>query len=464
MRRVVLEEGQVLDEELLARPGAYDADILRSTVDIIEEVRKNGDAALREYTRRFDHVEVSGFRVSDEAIDAAVASVSPNVMAALEDAAYNIRDFHERQKTQSWFNTRPDGALVGSKVTPLESSGIYVPGGRAQYPSTVLMNAIPAAVAGVSRIVMCAPPTTTGDIDPVTLAAARIAGVDEIYSVGGAQAIAAMAYGTESIPCVDKITGPGNAYVAAAKKLVSGDVGIDMIAGPSEVCIMADEFAQPELVAIDLMAQAEHDPRATCYLVTMSERFADETEEYVEEYLKETTREEITRTSLSERGLVVVCPNLASAIYAVNVIAPEHLEINMTDPMELLGAIKHAGAIFLGEYTPESVGDYVAGPNHTLPTGGTARFSSPLSISDFVKHSSVIQYTYAALENDAQTIETIAEREGLWAHGRAVALRLELVEAAYQELISGLDDETDDEYDDDEDYEGEDARGQGEEE
>jgi histidinol dehydrogenase len=285
-------------------------------------------------------------------------------------------------------------------------------------------------VAGVSRIVCVTPPTKDGSLDPAILEACRIAGVTEIYSIGGAQAVAALAYGTESIEPVSKITGPGNAYVAAAKKICSGDVGIDMIAGPSEVCVVADESADPKLVAIDLMAQAEHDPLASCYLVTFSDEYADEVEAAIDEHMKSSTRAEITTASLADQGLVVVCTDMPTAMGAVNVIAPEHLEMHVRGAMDLLGSIRNAGAIFLGEWTPEAVGDYVAGPNHTLPTGGTARFSSPLSVDDFVKKSSVIQYTAAALKNDASSIMTIADHEGLWAHAQSVRLRMGRIQSA----------------------------------
>ena len=326
---------------------------------------------------------------------------------------------------QSWFYAREDGAIVGAKVTPLDSVGVYVPGGRALYPSTLLMNALPASVAGVKRIVVVNPPSRECALDPAIAKACQLAGVTEIYSVGGAQAIAALAYGTDQIAPVDKITGPGNAFVAAAKKLVSGDVGIDMIAGPSEVCVVADDTADPSLVAIDLMAQAEHDPLATCYLVTFSQAYADSVEAAINEHMKESTRVEITTASLADQGLIVVCADLPQALEAVNVIAPEHLELHMANPMDSLGAIRHAGAIFLGEWTPEAVGDYVAGPNHTLPTGGTARFSSPLAVEQFVKKSSIIQYSQAALNADAPAIVAIAEHEGLWAHARSVKLRMQ---------------------------------------
>lgn len=434
MRRIELEANQAFEESLLNRTSAFNADALVAATNIVEAVRERGDAALKEFTQRFDGVELESFRVSNAAIDEAIAKVDPTVAKALQKAANQIRDFHERQKQQGWFALREDGALVGAKVEPLDSVGVYVPGGRALYPSSVLMNAIPASVAGVKRIVCATPPTKDGSLDPAIVEACRIAGVTEIYAIGGAQAIGALAYGTETIAPVDKITGPGNAFVAAAKKVVSGDVGIDMIAGPSEVCVVADETALPELVAIDLMAQAEHDPLASCYLVTFSSEYADQVEAAINEHMKESTRAEITKASLDNQGLIIVCPSLPAALETVNVIAPEHLELHVSNAMELLGSIRHAGAIFMGEWTPEAVGDYVAGPNHTLPTGGTARFSSPLSVDEFIKKSSVIQYSAAALMRDASAIMTIADHEGLWAHAQSVRLRTKLAE---QEGING---------------------------
>ncbi|MCI1480149.1 MAG: histidinol dehydrogenase [Eggerthellaceae bacterium] len=423
MRRVILSQGETFSNDHLQRTSAFNAGALEAATNIVSRVREEGDAALRDLTAKFDGVEIEDFRVSQEAIDAAIAQIDPHLQKSLAQAARQIRAFHERQKQQSWFSVRADGALVGSKVEPIESVGIYAPGGRALYPSTVLMNAIPAHVAGVSRIALCTPPTKDGSLDPAVLEAARLAGITEIYTVGGAQAIAALAYGTESIAPVSKITGPGNAFVAAAKKIVSGDVGIDMIAGPSEVCVVADETADPKMVAIDLMAQAEHDPLASCYLVTFSTAYADEVEANIADHMKRSKRAEITAASL-EHGLIVVVPDMATAMEAVNVIAPEHLELHIADPMAQLGAVRNAGAIFLGEWTPEAVGDYVAGPNHTLPTGGTARFSSPLSVDDFIKKSSVIQYTPAALARDGEAIVAIADREGLWSHAESVRLRL----------------------------------------
>ncbi|MBR2804272.1 MAG: histidinol dehydrogenase [Eggerthellaceae bacterium] len=427
MRRVILKPGEEFSNLHLQRKSAFNAKALQIATEIVEDVRQRGDECLRELTAKFDGVEVENFRVPQEAIDEAVAQCDPVLAEALEHAAAQIREYHERQLEQSWFATRENGAIIGAKVTPLDSVGIYVPGGRALYPSTLLMNAIPASVAGVCRIVVVNPPTKDGSLDSAILKACELAGVTEIYSVGGAQAIAALAYGTDQIAPVDKITGPGNAFVAAAKKIVSGDVGIDMIAGPSEVCVVADETADPRLVAIDLMAQAEHDPLATCYLVTFSAEYANAVEAAIAGHVKESTRADITMTSLDNEGLIVVCEDLVQAIGAVNVIAPEHLELHIANPMDSLGAIRHAGAIFLGEWTPEAVGDYVAGPNHTLPTGGTARFSSPLSTEEFIKKSSIIQYSPTALADDADSIARIAHHEGLWAHARSVELRQQML-------------------------------------
>ncbi len=437
MRRIDLKPLEPFTSDFINRSGAFNPGALTAATAIIEQVRAEGDAALRALTEKFDGVVIEDFRVAPAALDAAMAEVDPETIEALEHAAAQIRDFHERQKQQSWFFAREDGAIVGSKVTPLDSVGIYVPGGRALYPSTVLMNALPAQVAGVERIVCVTPPTKDGTLDAAILAACKIAGVTEIYTVGGAQAVAALAYGTETIRPVAKITGPGNAFVAAAKKLVSGDVGIDMIAGPSEVCVVADETADPSMVAIDLMAQAEHDPLAACYLVTFSDAYADAVEAAIADHMERSTRADITRASLDDHGLIVVCPTMEQALEAVNVIAPEHLEMHVANAMEYLGAIRNAGAIFLGEWTPEAVGDYVAGPNHTLPTGGTARYSSPLSVDDFVKKSSVIQYTAAALRNDARSVVQIATHEGLWAHAQSVALRLQSLLAAEQTSVAG---------------------------
>ena len=433
MRKIVLAEGESFDSSLLERDSAFDASAMKAAVDIVDAVRREGDSALRRYAMLFDHVDLETIEVTREEIDDALMAVDDEFVEAIEYAADNIASFHTRQLQESWFTTRPDGAITGQHITPIDRVGIYVPGGRAQYPSTVLMNALPAAVANVGEIIMCTPVGKDGVVNPYTLAAAEIAGVDRIFKVGGPQAIAAMAYGTESIPAVSKITGPGNAYVAAAKKLVNGDVGIDMIAGPSEVCVLADETAAPDFVAIDLMAQAEHDPKATCYFVTTDETLVEEVEESLSELIEASERREITEASL-EHGLIVVCKTLTQAFDAVNVIAPEHLEINMKDPWELLGSVRNAGAIFLGPWTPEAVGDYIAGPNHTLPTGGTAAFSSPLSVDDFMKKSSVLSYSFDALEADGDAVMTMASRESLWAHGASVDVRLRFMQYLKSEL------------------------------
>lgn len=440
MKTIILGAGERLAPVQLTRKGVLPAEIQAAARDIVTQVREGGDAALRRFEHEFDGVDLASFRLPQEAIDRALEGLDPAFVSALEKAARQIRDFHEREVTQSWFTTRADGTMLGVKVTPVAAAGIYVPGGRAQYPSTVLMNAIPAKVAGVERIVMVTPPqrgAAPGEpaLSPYTLAAACVAGVDEIYTIGGAQAIAALAYGTESIPKVDKITGPGNAYVAAAKQLVSGDVGIDMIAGPSEVCVLADASANPVVVAADLMAQAEHDPLAACYLVTPDEAFAHEVERTVELLVAQSPRAGITRTSLENEGAIVIAPDRAAAVDAVNTIAPEHLELHCSDAMGLLGSIRNAGAIFVGAWSSEPLGDYVAGPNHTLPTGGTAVFSNPLSVEDFVKRSSVICYTPEGLLADAPATQRLAEGEGLWAHALSAGLRRRALEQG-EEAVS----------------------------
>ena len=433
MRTITLQPGELLDASMLTREGVLPADITAAAQQIIDTVRAEGDAAVRRYCREFDGVELESFRLPQEQIDAALEGLDPAFLAALEKAAAQIRDFHEREVQQSWFTTRADGTMLGVKVTPVAAAGIYVPGGRAQYPSTVLMNAVPAKVAGVERVVMVTPPQRdvapgACSISPYTLAAAKVGGVDEIYTVGGAQAVAALAYGTESIPRVEKITGPGNAYVAAAKRLVSGDVGIDMVAGPSEVCVLADATAKPAVVAADLMAQAEHDPLAACYLVTCDAAFAHEVERALALLLPASPREDITRTSLDDQGTIVIAPDMPTAVAAVNTIAPEHLELHCADALGLLGTIRNAGAIFVGAWSSEPLGDYVAGPNHTLPTGGTAMFSNPLSVEDFVKKSSVICYTPEGLLADAPATQRLAQAEGLWAHALSAALRRRVLE------------------------------------
>ncbi len=436
LRRIVLEPGQRMTERDLARSGGVDAEVIGVAARIVDDVRARGDEALRELTAQFDKCVLDDFRVTEAEIAAAVNECEPAFLDAIRTAALAIEEFHARQIQQSWFTAGEGGVFLGQKVTPLSRVGIYVPGGRALYPSSVLMTAIPALVAGVDEIAMVVPPASDGTVNPYTLAAAAEVGITEIYKVGGAQAIAALAYGTESIPRVDKVVGPGNAYVTAAKKLVMGDVGIDMLAGPSEVLVLADESTVPAFVAIDLMAQAEHDPRAATYLVTTDPGLPDFVEEALVILIAESPRGEITQRSLVDNGVVIVCPDMESALDTVDVIAPEHLEVMCEDPFELLGSIRNAGAIFLGHWTCESVGDYVAGPNHVLPTGGTARFSSPLSVDDFVKKSSVLSYSYDALEMDGPTVIEIASREGLWAHARAVSLRIEAAQAERQAIDS----------------------------
>lgn len=428
MRRVTLEGGRRLTQADLNRTGALPADVVASAEAIVEDVRARGDAAVRELCLRFDGACPGDFRVPDELVRGATGLVPEEFLAALSRARDQIRDFHEREREQSWFTTRADGTMLGVKVTPVASAAVYVPGGRAQYPSTVLMDTIPAKVAGVGRVVMVTPPQADGTLSAYTLAAAALAGVDEVYAVGGAQAIAAVAYGTETIPAVEKIVGPGNAYVAAAKRYVSGDVGIDMVAGPSEVCVLADSTADPVVVAADLMAQAEHDPMASCYLVTCDEALPERVLEAVETLVAQSPREGITRTSLDERGVIVVCETPDAAVDAVNVIAPEHLELHCGDAMALLGRVRNAGAIFVGPWSSEPLGDYVAGPNHTLPTGGTARWANPLGVYDFQKRSSVICYTPEGLLADAPATQTIAQAEGLWAHALSVGLRRRIAE------------------------------------
>ena len=443
MKTIKLAAGELLSVNQLNRKGVLPENIVASAKEIVSRVRAGGDAAVRDYCSRFDGVDLESFRLPQEQIDAALEGLDPTFVAALKKAATQIREFHEREVEQGWFATRADGTMLGVKVTPLAAAGIYVPGGRAQYPSTVLMNAIPAKVAGVKRVVMVTPPQKDGLISPYTLAAAKLGGVDEIYMVGGAQAVAALAYGTETIPKVDKITGPGNAFVAAAKQIVSGDIGIDMIAGPSEVCVLADASANPMVVAADLMAQAEHDPLAACYLVTCDADFAAQVERGIEVLVAQSPREEITRASLDNEGTIVVAADMAAAIEAVNTVAPEHLELHCKDAMGLLGGIRNAGAIFVGAWSSEPLGDYVAGPNHTLPTGGTALFSNPLSVEEFVKRSSVICYTPQGLMKDAPATQRLAEAEGLWSHALSAALRRRILEQGEDsvscEALAGTD-------------------------
>ena len=392
---------------------------------IIADVRKDGDKALFSYTKKFDRLSITKktVKVSDAEFKDARQKVSRDVIESLRLAAKRIESFHRKQLEESWFFHEDDGVTLGQMVRPLERAGAYVPGGKAVYPSSVLMNVIPARVAGVKEVIVCSP-TPDGEINPYVLVAAEIAGADAVYKVGGAQAVAAMAYGTESIPRVDKIVGPGNIYVATAKRLVFGVVDIDMIAGPSEILVVADESANPSFIAADLLSQAEHDEMASSILVTTSKKVADETVKELKKQLKKLSRKDIAEKSLKDYGAIILAKDLGEAADIVNDIAPEHLELSVDRPFELLPEIKNAGAIFLGHYTPEAVGDYVAGPNHTLPTGGTARFFSPLSATDFLKISSILYYSEAAVKKIGRDAIRIAEAEGLTAHANSVLVRL----------------------------------------
>lgn len=395
--------------------------------DVVENIKTNGDKALFDYTKQFDGFELTkdNIRVTDKEIDDAINSLPKEFIRILEEAAENIREFHEKQKRISWIDTKPDGSILGQKFTPIERVGVYVPGGKAAYPSSVLMNIIPAKVAGVNRIVMVTPPGKTGVINAGTLAAAKIAGADEIYKVGGAQAIAALAYGTESIPRCYKICGPGNIFVALAKKAVYGQVSIDSIAGPSEVLVIADETTNPRYAAADLLSQAEHDELASVTLISTSKEVADKTLEEINKFTEVLERKEIIKKSLDNFGTIFITDDMDMAIDTVNEIAPEHLEILTKNPFEIMPKINNAGAIFLGEYTSEPLGDYLAGPNHVLPTNGTAKFFSPLNVDDFCKKSSIISYSKEALTKVHADVEYFAKQEGLTAHANSVAVRFE---------------------------------------
>ena len=412
-------------EQILNRDIRAEADV-EATVDaIIADVRARGDAALKDYARKFDHAELADLRVSQAEIDEAFAAVEPDFVETLRMAADNIRAFHEQQVHKDILFERAPGVLLGQKYTPIEKAGVYVPGGTAAYPSTVLMDVIPAKVAGVKQIVMTTPAGPDGKVNPAILAAAVTAGIDLIFKTGGAQAVAALAYGTQSIPAVDKIVGPGNIYVATAKRKVFGTVGIDMIAGPSEILVLADGKSDPAWVAADLLSQAEHDRLASPVLVTDSMDLAKAVQAELEVQIPRLPRAAIARASVDANGKIVVAENLDLAIDAVNIIAPEHLEICLDDPFAVLSRIKNAGSIFMGRNVPEALGDYFAGPNHTLPTSGTARFSSPLSVDDFVKKSSFIYYTRDALGQVKDRIADFAEHEGLHAHAKSVTIRFE---------------------------------------
>ena len=421
----IYKYGEVKNEEIFAR-GTAVTDVSGIVSDIIDNVRTNGDKALFEYSAKFDKAELKAFEVTEAEIDEAFNSVEPEFVEIIKEAAENIRAFHSRQKRNSFIINEKDGVVTGQKVMPIEKVGLYVPGGTAAYPSTVLMDSVPAKIAGCSQIVMVTPPRADGKVNPVILAAAKIAGVDRIFKVGGAQAVAALAYGTESIPAVDKIVGPGNAFVAEAKKQVFGKVSIDMIAGPSEILVVADSKSNAAHVAADLLSQAEHDKMASAVLVTDSYEFADAVSAELERQIPLLPRAEIARISIDNNGKIIVAEDdLMLAIEIANEIAPEHLELCVDNPFDYLDRVKHAGSIFMGRNCPEALGDYFAGPNHTLPTSGTARFSSPLGVEDFVKTSQFTYYTKDALAKVAKKVAYFASKEGLDAHARSAVIRTE---------------------------------------
>lgn len=428
-RRIRLDEASmenILESLLKRSPNQYDS--YQDTVnEILNEVKEKGDEALFRYTKKFDKAEITpdNIRVTKEEIQEAYAQVEASLVEVMKKSLANIQDFHKKQLRNSWIETREDGVILGQRITPLESVGVYVPGGKAAYPSSVLMNIIPAQVAGVERIVMVTPPGADGKVNPATLVAADLAGATEVYKVGGAQAVAALAYGTASIKKVAKICGPGNIFVALAKKTVYGHVSIDSIAGPSEILVLADETANPRYVAADLLSQAEHDELASAILVTTSEELAVKVEEEIQEFLKTLSRADIIQKSLENYGYLLVADSMSDAIRAANEIASEHLEILTKNPFDTMTRIKNAGAIFLGEYSSEPLGDYFAGPNHVLPTNGTAKFFSPLNVDDFIKKSSLISYSREALEPIHKDIIQFANAEQLTAHANSIAVRFE---------------------------------------
>ena len=420
----ILKYGEVKNDEIFSR-AVQSANVEEIVSEIIENVKKNGDSSLFEYTKKFDKAVLSTLEVTKEEIDEAMSLVEPEFISILKKAASNIRKFHEKQKRNSFIINDERGIVMGQKIIPVDRAGLYVPGGTAAYPSTVLMDSIPAKIAGVKEIVMVTPPNKEGKVNPVILAAAYIAGVNRIYKVGGAQAIAALAYGTESIPKVDKIVGPGNAFVAEAKKQVFGKVSIDMIAGPSEILIVADGKTNPAYAAADLLSQAEHDKMASAVLVTDSEELALGVSEEIEKQLPLLERYDIARASIDNNGKIIVAENLMQAIDISNEIAPEHLELCVDSPFDYLDSIRHAGSVFMGRNCPEALGDYLAGPNHTLPTSGSARFSSPLSVDDFIKKTQYTYFTSEALEGVADDVAYFAKKEGLTAHARSAVIRTE---------------------------------------
>ncbi len=419
----IMKYGQISPEEIFAR-NESELDVSDVVSQIIADVRKNGDAALLAYAKKFDKAELTKLEVTPEEIQEAFDAVEPEFVEILQEAAKNIRRFHENQARKGFCLEEADGVVMGQKVTPIEKAGLYVPGGTAAYPSTVLMDSIPAKIAGCKEICIATPPSANGKINPVILAAAKIAGVDRIFKMGGAQAIAALAYGTESVPKVDKIVGPGNAFVAEAKRQVFGRVSIDMIAGPSDILVIADGKSNPAYVAADLLSQAEHDKMASAVLVTDSEALATAVAEEIEKQLKQLPREEIARISIENNGKIIIAESFDDVLAVANEIAPEHLELCVEDPFAYLDKIQNAGSIFMGRYCPEALGDYFAGPNHTLPTSGTARFSSPLSVDDFIKKTQFTYFTKEALEKVGEKVAYFAEKEGLSAHARSATIRL----------------------------------------
>ncbi len=420
----IMKYGEVPNSEIFAR-SVPKTDVAGTVAEIIKNVRENGDKALFEYCEKFDKAQLSSLAVTKEEIDEALSLVEPEFLEILEKAAKNIRKFHSRQVRNSFIINDEDGIVIGQKIIPVDRAGLYVPGGTAAYPSTVLMDAIPAKIAGCREVVMVTPPTKDGKVNPVILAAAYVAGIDRIFKVGGAQAIAALAYGTQSIPKVDKIVGPGNAFVAEAKKQVFGVVSIDMIAGPSEILIVADGKSNPAYVAADLLSQAEHDKMASAVLVTDSAELARNVSTELEKQIPLLERREIARESIDVNGKIIVADTLDAAIEIANEIAPEHLELCVDNPFNKLDSIRHAGSIFMGRNCPEALGDYFAGPNHTLPTSGTAKFSSPLSVDDFIKKTQYTYYTKDALKKVAFDVAAFAKKEGLTAHAKSAVIRVE---------------------------------------
>ena len=429
MRIIRLDENSkqnILSDLLKRDPNNY-SQYAHTVEAIVEDVKENKDKALFAYTEKFDGALITGdtVRVAKEEIQEAMEQMDPALLEVMKRSMKNIRAYHEKQRRQSWFDSKPDGTILGQKITPLESAGVYVPGGKAAYPSSVLMNIIPAEVAGVQRIVMVTPPGKDGKVNPVTLTAAHLAGATEVYKAGGAQAVAALAFGTESIPRVDKIVGPGNIFVALAKKAVYGHVSIDSIAGPSEILVIADDSANPRFVAADLLSQAEHDELASAILVTTSMDLAEKVSREIDGFVKDLSRKEILEKSLENYGYILVADTLEQAVETANEIASEHLEIVTRNPFDVMTKIRNAGAIFIGEYSSEPLGDYFAGPNHVLPTNGTAKFFSPLGVDDFIKKSSIIYYSREALKEIHKDVEAFAEAEGLTAHANSVRVRFE---------------------------------------